>query len=261
MNITPKALILSLFAVSTALAQTPASPGPADASAAPAPAAAAPAVAPAPAFTDDQLLEEFGWYIGKRMGISDMGLTQTELEQVSKGLIGAMSGKDTPYEIQKIGPAMSDFMQKKQAVMLDNLKRRNSQQAAAFFAKLKDDKTVTELPSGLRFTVVAPGAGDPPKATDTVKVNYTGTLIDGSVFDSSERQGKPVEFQLDKVIAGWTEGLQKISKGGKIKLYVPPSLAYGDDGRPGIPPGAVLIFDVELVDITPSAAAAAPAAK
>jgi FKBP-type peptidyl-prolyl cis-trans isomerase len=88
-------------------------------------------------------------------------------------------------------------------------------------------------------------------------VNYTGTLIDGTVFDSSERQGKPVEFALNKVIAGWTEGLQKISKGGKIKLYVPPQLAYGDEGRPGIPPGATLIFEIELLDITPAAAAPA----
>jgi FKBP-type peptidyl-prolyl cis-trans isomerase len=78
------------------------------------------------------------------------------------------------------------------------------------------------------------------------------------VFDSSERSGKPAEFPLNKVISGWTEGLQKISKGGKIKLYVPPQLAYGDDGRPGIPPGAVLIFDIELLDVTPFPAMGAP---
>ncbi len=91
-------------------------------------------------------------------------------------------------------------------------------------------------------------------------MNYKGALIDGSVFDSSERQGKPVEFKLDSVIPGWTEGLQKIAKGGKIRLFVPPSLGYGDDGRPGIPPGSVLVFEVELVDITPSAAIEVPAA-
>ena len=104
-----------------------------------------------------------------------------------------------------------------------------------------------------------PGTGAPPKATDTVKVNYSGTLIDGSVFDSSDRQGKPLEIQLDKVIAGWTEGLQKIGKGGEIMLFVPPQLGYGDDGRPGIPPGSVLVFKVTLLDYTP--APAAPAAK
>ena len=96
-----------------------------------------------------------------------------------------------------------------------------------------------------------PGTGAPPKPTDTVKVNYTGALIDGTVFDSSERQGKPGEFVLNSVIAGWTEGLQKIGKGGKMRLFVPPQLGYGDDGRPGIPPGSVLVFEVELLDINP----------
>jgi FKBP-type peptidyl-prolyl cis-trans isomerase len=129
-------------------------------------------------------------------------------------------------------------------------------QAAAFFAKLKEDKAVVELPSGLRYAIVSPGLGAAPKPTDIVKVNYTGTLIDGTVFDSSERQGKPIEFALDKVIPGWTEGLQKIGKGGKIKLFVPPDLGYGDDGRPGIPPGSVLVFDVELLDVTPASTAA-----
>jgi FKBP-type peptidyl-prolyl cis-trans isomerase len=93
-----------------------------------------------------------------------------------------------------------------------------------------------------------------------VRVHYTGKLIDGTEFDSSVKRGEPAEFPLDQVIPGWTEGIQKMNKGGKIKLYVPPHLAYGDDGRPGIPPGATLVFDVELLDIKPAAAPApAPA--
>jgi FKBP-type peptidyl-prolyl cis-trans isomerase len=254
MNTTPKALLLSLFAAVAVSAQDP---KPADAAPAAAPAPA-PALAPAPQFSDTQLLEEFGWYVGKRTGLSDMAFTTADSDLVAKGVVEAMNGKDSPFDIQKIGPAITDFIQKKQAAMIETIKNKNKEQASLFFLKLKGDKTVTELPSGLRYTIVTPGAGNPPKPTDTVKVNYTGTLIDGNVFDSSERQGKPVEFQLDKVIPGWTEGLQKIGKGGKIKLYVPPSLGYGDDGRPGIPPGSVLVFDVELVDI-PSAPAAAPA--
>ncbi len=93
-----------------------------------------------------------------------------------------------------------------------------------------------------------------------MKVNYTGTLVDGTVFDSSAQRGQPAEFPLDGVIPGWTEGIQKIGKGGKIKLYVPPELGYGDEGRPGIPPGSTLIFDVELLDIKPTPAAPAAAA-
>ena len=127
-----------------------------------------------------------------------------------------------------------------------------------FFTKLKENKAVVELPSGLRYEIVAQGTGAAPKPTETVKVHYTGKLIDGSVFDSSVQRGEPAEFPLDQVIPGWTEGIQKVTKGGKIKLYVPPHLAYGDDGRPGIPPGSTLIFDVELLDIK-AAAAPAPA--
>src|SRR6185436_13396180 len=99
-----------------------------------------------------------------------------------------------------------------------------------------------------------------PKPTDTVKVHYTGTLVDGTVFDTSLKPREagaaiePAEFPLDQVIPGWTEGIQKLQKGGKIKLYVPSNLAYGDDGRPGIPPASTLIFEVELLDIKPTPA-------
>jgi len=260
MNIThlPKVLVLCLAAASTALADDAKAAAPA--APATAPAAAAPAVAPAPTYTDAQLLEEFGWYIGKRTGLSELNLTGPESEQLAKGLIAAVSGKESPYEIQKVGPAMTDFIQKKQTVVMETIKAKNMTQAAAYFTKLKEIKDVVELPSGLRYQIVSPGTGTPPKPTDTVKVNYTGALIDGTVFDSSDRQGKPLEFALNSVIPGWTEGLQKISKGGKIKLFVPPSLGYGDDGRPGIPPGSVLVFDVELLDISNTPPAEAPPA-
>ena len=254
----PAALVFTLLAAASAAFADDAkvvAPVPAAAAAAAQPAAAAPA---APAYTNAQLLEEFGWFIGKRTGLSELGLNPKESEQLVKGILASLNGLESPYEIQKIGSETTEFIQKKQAAILENLRNKNLGQAAAFFAKLKEDKNVVELPSGLRYEIVSPGLGAVPKPVDTVKVNYTGTLIDGTVFDSSERQGKPIEFALDKVIPGWTEGLQKIGKGGKIKLFVPPQLAYGDDGRPGIPPGSVLVFDVELLDVTPAPAAAAP---
>ena len=251
LHIPSKTLILTILATSAALAEDAKVAAPA-----PVPAAQTPATAVAPAYTDAQLLEEFGWYIGKRTGLAELGFNAKESEETAKGLLASLNGLESPYEIQKIGPAMSDFIQKKQAAVLETIKGKNQAQGAAFFEKLKGNKDVVELPSGLRYAIVSPGLGVAPKPTDTVKVNYTGTLVDGSVFDSSERQGKPIEFALDKVIPGWTEGLQKIGKGGKIKLFVPPQLGYGDDGRPGIPPGSVLIFDVELLDVTPASAAA-----
>ena len=108
----------------------------------------------------------------------------------------------------------------------------------------------TQTPSGLRYRILRKGEGDPPKASDTVRVHYVGKLDDGSEFDSSYRTGKPAEFSLSGVVKGWTEGLQLVQPGGMIELQVPPELGYGRDGVPGaIPPGATLNFTVELIEI------------
>ena len=158
-------------------------------------------------------------------------------------------------------------MQKKQAAFANKAKTKSLAAATAFFTKLKENKAVVELPSGLRYEIVKPGEGAFPKASDTVKVNYNGTLVDGTVFDatSQHQPPEPSEFPLEGVIPGWTEGLQKINKGGKIKLYVPPHLAYGDDNKGNIPPGSTLIFEVELLEVKAGAPApampAAPGAK
>jgi len=224
----------------------------------PAPKAAAPA---APAFTEAQIVEEFGWFVGKRVGLTELEFTPAEVAAFVKGVSTAAAGKDTPFELEKIGPLMDEFMQKKQAAFTAKAKTKSLAASTAFFAKLKENKAIVELPSGLRYEVVKPGEGAFPKASDTVKVHYVGTLIDGTEFDSSVKRGEPAEFPLEGVIPGWTEGLQKINKGGKLKLYVPPHLAYGDDGKGGIPPGSTLIFEVELLEIKAPAAAvpAAPA--
>lgn len=219
-----------------------------------------PAAAPAkPVFTDAQLIEEFGWFIGKRVGLTELEFSKEEVDLLIKGIALAASGKDSPYELDKIGPAMDEFMQKKQQAYMSKLKTKNSAENEKYFTKLKENKAVVALPSGLHYEIVQAGTGPAPKPTETVRVHYTGTLLDGSVFDSSVQRGEPAEFPLDQVIAGWTEGIQKMNKGGKIKLYVPPQLAYGDDGRPGIPPGSTLIFEVELLDIKSGAAPAMPA--
>jgi FKBP-type peptidyl-prolyl cis-trans isomerase len=225
----------------------------------PAPAAATPAV---PAFTDAQLVEEFGWFMGKRVGLTELEFNAAEVAAFVKGISASAGGKDSPYTLDQIGPKMDEFMQKKQTAYLAKVKAQSTAANDAFFAKLKENKNVVELPSGLRYEILKAGEGPNPKSTDTVKVHYTGTLVDGTVFDSSVQRGEPAEFPLDGVIPGWTEGIQKINKGGKIKLYVPPQLGYGDEGNQRIPPAATLIFEVELLDIKAPAAtpAAAPAA-
>ncbi len=122
--------------------------------------------------------------------------------------------------------------------------------AAAFLEENKKKEGVVTLPSGLQYQVLKEGDGDKPQATDTVRVHYRGTLIDGTEFDSS-LDGEPVEFRLDGVIPGWTEGLQLMPVGSKWKLFIPADLGYGDNPRANgeIRPGDALIFEVELLQI------------
>ena len=245
------ALVFAVGAV-FARAQDPAASG--------APSSAMPAPAAPGAFTDQQKVEEVGWIIVQRSGLSMLKFTPEESSALLKGISSALEGKPSPYDVAKIGPEIDALMQKRQQVALDAMKVKNAAQTSDFFAKLKDNKNIVESTTGLRYEIVKPGDGPFPKPTDTVKVNYTGTLIDGTIFDSSAKTGQPAEFPLNGVIAGWTEGLQKVNKGGKIKLYVPAALAYGDEGRPGIPPGATLIFEVELLEVKDTPPPAAPAA-
>jgi len=216
--------------------------------------AAAPAAPAKPTYTDSQLVEELGWFYGKKMGLAELEFTKAETDSLVKGLSAAAEGKDSPYEMDKIGPAVDEFMQKKQGAYMSKLKEKSTAENLAFFKKLDGNKNIKTLPDGLRYEVTKEGTGAYPKPEDTVKVQYTGTLVDGTVFDSSVERNEPAVFALNQVIPGWTEGLQKINKGGKIKLYVPPQLGYGDTPRPGIPPGSTLVFDVELLDINPPAA-------
>ena len=254
MKLKPIATLCLLAAgLAVARAQEPNSVAPAQAGA---PAAAAPA--DAAQFTDAQIFEEYGWFVGKRVGLTELEPTKENLEQFVKGLMAASAGKESPYELDQIGPKMDELMQKRSAAYAGKLKEKNSAKNLAYFEKLKENKNIVELPSGLRYEILKQGTGPTPKPSDTVKVHYHGTLLDGAVFDSSVKRGQPIDFKLDEVIPGWTEGLQKINKGGKIKLHVPSQLAYGDEGRPGIPPASTLIFEVDLLDINPPGTAMPP---
>ncbi|HWA09360.1 MAG TPA: FKBP-type peptidyl-prolyl cis-trans isomerase [Opitutaceae bacterium] len=225
--------------------------------AAAAPAPAAPA-APAATYSEPQILEVIGWFMGKNAQIDTFDFSKDQLDAVVRGFSQAAAGKDSPTDIQKIGPQVEDFVHKRQDAYLAKLKTQGLADTAKFFADLKKKPGIVALPSGLYYEITKPGSGPNAKATDTVKAHYTGTLINGTVFDTSRQPRQPgdpvtpAEFALDQVIPGWTEGLQKINKGGMIKLYIPPQLAYGDEGRPGIPPASTLIFDIEVLDITPT---------
>jgi len=135
---------------------------------------------------------------------------------------------------------------------------KSEAEAKVFLDKNAKAEGVTVTESGLQYSVITKAEGPKPKAEDTVTVHYVGTLIDGTEFDSSVKRGQPATFPLNRVIPGWTEGLQLMSVGEKFKFVIPADLAYGEQGAGEIPPGATLIFNVELLDIK---AAEAPAKK
>lgn len=204
---------------------------------------------------------KFSYLIGWRMA-SELEDFPIKLE--SKALMQAiqdrMEGKPPKYdkdEMDKIRAEMMDQFQKEKARQADMASEKNRKEGEAFLADNGKKPGVVTTASGLQYQVVSEGKGDKPKPTDQVTVHYTGTLLDGSEFDSSVKRGKPTTFPLDKVIAGWTEGVQLMQPGAKFKFFVPPQLAYGKTGSGGvIGPEATLIFDVELLEVR--AAKAAP---
>ena len=135
----------------------------------------------------------------------------------------------------------------------------NHKAAAKFLAENGKKAGVVTTRSGLQYQELRTGSGESPKASDSVVVNYRGTLLDGTEFDSSYKRGEPATFEVDRVIPGWTEALQLMKPGAKWKLFIPPQLAYDLRSRPPIPPGSMLIFDVELMSVKPAAAATPPA--
>lgn len=211
--------------------------------------------APAATFTDEQVAEQLGWMLGRQSGLRELDFSPAEVEAVIKGLRAAASGEESPQDLDAIRSSFESFMQRKQSTYLGRMREQSTSEGTAFMEEMKAKSGVVVLPSGLAYEIENPGSGVSPKPEDMVRVHYTGKLVNGTVFDSSVERGEPIDIRLNEVIPGWTEGLQKISKGGKMKLYIPPQLAYGENGQGEIPPAATLVFDVELVDVNPAGSA------
>jgi len=153
----------------------------------------------------------------------------------------------TQAEMQDTLTTFQKEFKVKQQKMQAELAVTNKAAGAAFLATNKNNLGVNALPDGLQYIVITNGTGAMPAASDVVTVNYRGTLIDGTEFDSSYKRGQPAQFPVGGVIHGWTEALQKMNVGSKWKLFIPSELAYGENGQRGIPPNSVLIFEVELL--------------
>jgi FKBP-type peptidyl-prolyl cis-trans isomerase len=178
--------------------------------------------------------------------LAPFNLSERELQLVTKGLSDALVGKKPQVDANEYGPKFQELM-KERAAQLAAVEKKASE---TFLQKAASEEGAKKTDSGLIYKETQAGTGEQPKETDKVKVHYEGTLIDGTVFDSSVERGQPATFPLKGVIKCWTEGLQLMKVGGKSQLICPSDIAYGDRGSPPkIKPGATLIFQVELLEI------------
>jgi FKBP-type peptidyl-prolyl cis-trans isomerase len=225
------------------------------------PAEQAPADAPLTLDTPESRLSYgVALRMGQRMKADDMVV---DVEAYAAGLRDAMEDNDPKLSDEEIQAEMMAFQQRieaEQQAAREQLATENAEAGAAYLAENAQRDGVMVTDSGLQYEVIEPGEGPNPTPEDSVEVHYEGTLIDGTVFDSSIQRGQTVTFGVTQVIAGWTEALQLMKPGAKFKLHIPPELAYGPGGAGNlIGPNATLIFDVELVSIVEDDAEATPA--
>ncbi|MEO7144547.1 MAG: FKBP-type peptidyl-prolyl cis-trans isomerase [Bryobacteraceae bacterium] len=199
----------------------------------------------APALTTDDQKTIYALGLSVYKSLEQFDLSAAEMEIVKRAMADAAAGKPA-VDVSEWGPKIAPLAHTRSARVMEKEKAASM----AYLAKAAAAPGAEKTESGLIYSELTPGTGASPKATDTVKVNYRGTLVDGTEFDSSYRRNEPAEFRLNGVIPCWTEGVQKMKAGGKSRLVCPSGLAYGDSGRPSIPGGAALIFEVELVGIT-----------
>lgn len=201
-------------------------------------------------FAVSQIIETWGWLLAQERGVAQAALSAPERKLFFGGLSSVLEGRNASFDEKRIYPRVAQFVAARQTAHQQALRSNRAAETAAFFEKLKADPKVVQLGSGLCYEIVRAGEGAFPKPDQRVLVNYTGTLIDGTVFDRTDPTLGPLEVDNGRVIAGWTEGMQKINRGGRIKLYIPPALAYGEIATGGIPSGSTLIFDIELLKIS-----------
>ena len=193
-------------------------------------------------------MDKFSYSIGLGIGqnLRGMGTNDLNVEDFAQAVKDVLTGATPAISHTEARQIVNEYIEKLEASM----NAENIEKGKTFLEENKKNPNVKVLPSGLQYEVIREGNGKHPKATDQVRCHYEGTLIDGTLFDSSVRRGQPAVFGVNQVIKGWVEALQLMSEGAKWKLYIPSELAYGAAGAGEmIPPHSTLIFEVELLEV------------
>lgn len=206
---------------------------------------------------EDKAFYTIGFDMGSRL--SPLNLSASEIDALKQGLDAALNGDEPSVDINlyaaKLQSILASRMNAGAAGATGNAAADAEKEKGMLFIAdyLEKNANARQTPSGLVYEIIKEGKGLSPAATDIVEVHYTGTLTNGEVFDSSVERGETATFPLNRVIPGWTEGLQLLKEGGKIRLVIPSELAYGDQGAGAkIPAGATLVFEVELIAVNPA---------
>ena len=197
--------------------------------------------------------EKVGYSLGFMMAEGNKeAVKDLNLDTFENGFRDGYEGNDSALTQEQMQEVLMTYQKEQEEQFAKDMQTKateNKTAGTAFLAENAKKEGVKQTDSGLQYKVLKEGTGKSPKATDVVEVNYEGKLIDGTVFDSSYERGEPIEFPLNQVIAGWTEGLQLMKEGSKYEFYIPSDIAYGEAGNAGIEPNSTLIFTVELLKV------------
>lgn len=197
-------------------------------------------------FPSNDVIETWGWEIAQRARLWKLTLTDDEMASMARGF--EMGVRNQPFpDFVRLEPQVEQFVSERKQQYQQALHNKQIAAMNSFFADLNKNTNVVKLSDGLRYEVLKTGNGPYPQRGQTVIVNYTARTLDGHIFDQTLNE--PLHVEIGRVIPGWNEGIQKINKGGRIKLYIPPSLGYGSDAVSGVPADSTLIYDIELLDI------------
>lgn len=197
--------------------------------------------------------QKVGYSLGYMMAEGNKeSVADLDIDTFEKGFRDGYEGNESALTQEQMQQVLMDYQKAQEEKFVQDMEAKtaeNKTKGLAFLAENAKKEGVMETASGLQYKVLTAGTGKSPQAIDVVEVNYEGKLIDGTVFDSSYERGEPVEFPLNQVIPGWTEGVQLMKEGGKYEFYIPSEIAYGEAGNQGIEPNSTLVFTVELLEV------------